>query len=209
MSVPRRLKWVLGTAAAAFGALFLWRKYTTPFPYRLRSWISVETPGLSNEFLRELLDPQPGERILEVGPGVGLYTLPAARWLANGATLDTLDLQQEMLDETMRRAAEEGINNITPTRGDATDLPYADASFDASFMVTALGEMPDKDAVLRELRRVTKPHGRVVIGEFVPDLHGIRLSALRRHAEEGGLEFDRSAGNLKPIAYFARFLPQG
>ena len=67
---------------------------------------------------------RPGERLLEVGPGTGYYALPVAEWLAPGGTLDVLDVQQEMLDHTLRRAGEHGIDNITPTLADARELPY-------------------------------------------------------------------------------------
>lgn len=195
---------VASTVAGLGTAWWLWRRYTTPFPFRLRSWISVETPGLGSDRLRALLEPRPGERLVEVGSGVGLYSLPAARWVAPGGTLDVLDLQRTMLDETLRRARAEGIDNIAATRGDAAALPYPDDSFDGAFIVTALGEMPDQEAVLHELRRVVRPGGRVVVGELVVDSHGIRSSKLRARAELAGLRFDRRAGGA--ITYFARFV---
>jgi ubiquinone/menaquinone biosynthesis C-methylase UbiE len=74
------------------------------------------------------------------------------------------DLQQEMLDHTMRRAAEAGVRTIEPRRGDARELPYADATFDAAYLVAVLGEVPDPDAALRELARILKPGGRLVVG---------------------------------------------
>jgi ubiquinone/menaquinone biosynthesis C-methylase UbiE len=194
---------VLG-AAAAGAAAQLWRRYTTPFPYRLRSWISVETPGLASDRLRALLAPQPGERLLEIGPGVGLYSLPAARWLGPAGRLDVLDVQPEMLAETERRALAEGLTNLVPTQGDAQALPYPDDAFDGAFVVTALGEIPDQVAALKELRRVVAPAGRVVIGELVVDLHGIRPAVLRRRAAAAGLHYEQQVGG--PLAYFARFV---
>lgn len=200
----RRARHIALGGLGAFIGLRLWRAYTTPFPFRLRKWISVETPGLSSQRLRSLLEPQPGERMLEIGPGVGLYSLPAARWLAPTGSLEVLDLQPEMLDETVRRASAQGIANLTTTIGDAQTLPFRDHVFDAAFVVTALGEIPDQEAALRELRRVLKPTGRLVIGELVIDLHGIRLSTLRERAEHAGLRYERHLGR-GGIAYFARF----
>ncbi len=194
----------MGLAGAAIG-LRLWRRYTTPFPFRLRRWISVETPGLSSERLRSVLEPAPGERMLEIGPGVGLYSLPAARWLAPGGTLEVLDLQPEMLDETLRRAQAQGITNLSTAQGDAQQLPFPDADFDAAFVVTALGEIPDQESALRELRRVLKPTGRLVVGELVVDLHGIRLSALQDRAQRAGFRYERRTG--RGVTYFARFVP--
>lgn len=203
-TVRRTVRIGLAVAGVAVAAR-LWRAYTTPFPFALRRWISVETPGLSSERLRSLLEPQPGERMLEIGPGIGLYSLPAAQWLGPTGTLEVVDLQQEMLDETLRRAREDGIANLKPRRADAQQLPFADHVFDGAFVVTALGEIPDQEAALRELRRVLKPTGRLVVGELVIDLHGIRLSVLQARAQRCGLRHERSLG--RGLAYFARFRP--
>jgi ubiquinone/menaquinone biosynthesis C-methylase UbiE len=108
-----------------------------------------------------------------------------------------------MLDHTMARASEVGISNITPTLGDATEMPYEDASFDAAFLVTVLGEVPDQDAALRELARVVKPGGRIVVGELVGDPHYVRLDPMRLRAAAAALTFERRSGSR--LAYFARF----
>ena len=117
-----------------------------------------------------------------------------AEWLAPGGRLDVLDVQQEMLDHTLRRAAEQGIDNITPARADARELPYPDDSFDGAYLVTVLGEIPDQDAALRELRRVVKPGGRIVVGELFGDPHMVTHGALARRAEAAGLRVDRRLG---------------
>ena len=49
-----------------------------------------------------------------MGPGTGYYALPVAEWLVARRQLDVLDVQQEMLDHTLRRAGEHGIDSITP-----------------------------------------------------------------------------------------------
>ena len=108
-----------------------------------------------------------------------------------------------MLDHVMRRAEERGVQNIAPTLGDAQSLPYGDASFDAAYLVTVLGEIPDPDAALAELTRVLRPDGRLVVGELFGDPHMVRLSNLRERAGRLGFELERRAGS--PLAYFARF----
>ena len=117
-----------------------------------------------------------------MGPGTGYYALPVAEWLAPDGQLDVLDVQQEMLDHTLRRAREHGIDNITPARADARELPYPDDSFDGAYLVTVLGEIPDQDAALRELRRVVKPGGRIVVGELFGDPHMVTHGALAGRA---------------------------
>ena len=103
----------------------------------------------------------------------GYYTLPLAEWIGPDGRLDILDLQQAMLDDTMRRARERGLQNITPTCADAQHLPYPDGTFDAVVLVTTLGEIPDQDAAWREMARVLKPAGRVVNGELFGDPHWV------------------------------------
>src|SRR5919106_2077320 len=97
-------KLAIGGGAAVAGAALWWRKNPSACPYSQRFWVEAPHPFITRERLREILDPRPGERILEVGPGTGYYSLPVAEWLEPGGRLDLLDVQQEMLDHTMRRA---------------------------------------------------------------------------------------------------------
>jgi SAM-dependent methyltransferase len=198
---PRHL--VLGGAAAVAGAALWWRKNPSACPYGQRFWVEAPHPLITRQRLREILAPKPGERILEVGPGTGYYTLDVADWVKPDGEVDILDLQQEMLDHTMRRAGERGLANVTPTQSDATAMPYEDGTYDAAFLVTVLGEIPDQDAALRELARVLKPGGRLIVGELIGDPHYVRLAPLRLRASGAGLGYERREGNA--LGYFARF----
>lgn len=195
---------LVGGAAAVLGAALYWRRNPSACPYNQRFWIEAPHPFITRARLREILEPIPGERVLEVGPGTGYYTLPVADWLGPDGRLDVFDLQPEMLDHTMRRAGERGLANITPTQGDARQLPYDDATFDAAYLVTVLGEIPDQAAALGELRRVLKPTGRLVVGELFGDPHMVTEGALRQRAEAAGLRFERRVGGK--LGFFARFL---
>jgi ubiquinone/menaquinone biosynthesis C-methylase UbiE len=193
------------TAAAALatviGAALWWRKHPSACPYNQRFWVRAPHPFITVDRLHSALTPRPGETVLEVGPGTGYYTLPVARWLMPGGTLHIVDVQQEMLDHTMHRAHGEGLTNIEPRRGDARALPYEDATFDAAYLVTVLGEVPDQDAALAELRRVLKPNGRLVVGELFGDPHMVREASLRRRATAAGLRFEQRVGPR--FGYFA------
>jgi protein-L-isoaspartate O-methyltransferase len=193
----------LAAAVAVVGAALWWRKHPSACPYGQRFWVEAPHPLITRARLRELLKPEPGERVLEVGPGTGYYTLDVAEWLSPGGRLDIFDLQQEMLDHTMRRAGERGLTEVIPSRGDARSLVYEDASFDAAYLVTVLGEIPDQDAALRELGRVLKPGGRLVVGELFGDPHWVSPGRLRERAGAAGLTFEQRAGT--PLGYFARF----
>jgi SAM-dependent methyltransferase len=194
---------LLGGAAAVAGAALWWRKNPSACPYSQRFWVEAPHPLITRERLREILEPKGGERILEVGPGTGYYTLDVAEWVKPDGQVDILDIQQEMLDHTMLRAGGRGLSNINPTRADATAMPYDDGTYDAAFLVTVLGEVPDQDAALRELARVLKPGGRLIVGELLGDPHYVRLAPLRLRASGAGLSYERRVGSA--LGYFARF----
>lgn len=198
-----RIRTAIGlTGAAVVGAALWWRKNPSACPYGQRFWVEAPHPIITRERLRTVLRPQAGERVLEIGPGTGYYTLDVADWVGPEGTVEIFDLQQEFLDHTSARAAERGLANVSPTRGDATALPYEDGSMDAVLLTAVLGEIPDPVAALREIRRVLKPGGRLVVGELFGDPHFTTQTALRREAAEAGLAWQERSGNW--LGYFAR-----
>jgi ubiquinone/menaquinone biosynthesis C-methylase UbiE len=197
----RRL--LAAAALAVVAAAYWWRKNPSACPYGQRFWVEAPHPLITRGRLREALAPDPGERVLEIGPGTGYYTVDLARWLGADGAVEIFDIQQEMLDHTLERARENGVSNVHATLGDARELPYEDDSFDAAILITVLGEIPDQDAALREIDRVLRPGGRLIVGELFGDPHMVTLGALRRRAEAAGLVFERHLGPR--LGYFARF----
>lgn len=189
-------------AAAAVGAW--WASDSAPYPYSQRWLLDLPLPFLTLRRLDGMLEVQPGERVLEIGPGTGLQSLHVAPQLGPEGRLDIVDIQQSMLDHVMRRAADRNITNIVPTLADAHLLPFPAGAFDAAYLVTALGEIPDPALTLSELSRVLKPGGRLVVGEFF-DRHQIRPAHLIGHASAAGLRASRRIG--PPFAYYARLTP--
>ena len=198
---PRRA--LAAAALAVLGAAVWWRRHPSACPYSQRFWVEAPHPGITRTRLRDVLAPSAGERVLEIGPGTGYYTLDLAEWVAPAGVVEIIDLQQEMLDHTMGRARERGVTNVTATRGDATTLPYDDDSFDAVILTTVLGEIPDGDAALAEIRRVLRPGGRLVVGELFGDPHFTTPGSLRARCDAVGLMADGRSGSW--FAYFARF----
>jgi ubiquinone/menaquinone biosynthesis C-methylase UbiE len=117
--------------------------------------------------------------------------------------VEIFDIQPEMLDHTMARVRDRGLANVEPTQGDAAAMPYDPASFDGVVLITVLGEIPEGDTALREIKRVLRPGGRLVVGELFGDPHFVSFSRLRRRCEEAGLTFDGRSGSW--FGYFARF----
>jgi ubiquinone/menaquinone biosynthesis C-methylase UbiE len=192
----------LGAAGVGAAALW-WRKNPSACPYGQRFWVEAPHPLITRARLREILEPRPGERLLEIGPGTGYYTLELAAWVGEQGTVEIFDIQQEMLDHAIRAARERGLWNVNPTRGDAQQLGWDDDSFDAVILVTVLGEIPDQDAALRQIARVLRPGGRLIVGELFGDPHMVTLGSLERRAEAAGLRFERRVG--PKLGYFARF----
>ena len=197
----------LALAAAGVAGGLWYRRKTTPFPYSQRWILEKDFPYLTRERLCQILTPQLGERILEIGPGIGFFSVPVAQRLAPGGMLNVFDIQQVMLDHTLRVATEQNVSNIVATLGDARHLPYSESTFDAAYMVTVLGEIADQEAALGELRRVLKAGGRLVVGEFIFDWHAVPFGILKRRAERQGFRFEHRLGPL--ISYFARFSASG
>ena len=104
------------------------------------------------------VDPQPGERVLDLAAGTGTSSQPFAD---RGATVVPCDFSLGMLQVGKR-----SLPHLPFTAGDGTRLPFADATFDAVTISFGLRNIVDPLAGLRELLRVTRPGGRLVVCEF-------------------------------------------
>ncbi|GAA1736607.1 demethylmenaquinone methyltransferase [Luedemannella helvata] len=107
---------------------------------------------------RRALALQPGERCLDLAAGTGVSTQELAR---SGATVVGADLSLGMLTAGRRRRPD-----VPLLAGDALALPFADESFDAVTISFGLRNVVDTAGALRELARVTRPGGRIVVCEF-------------------------------------------
>jgi SAM-dependent methyltransferase len=120
----------------------------------------------SGEALVEAIGVKPGDKILDLGCGVGTTAIPAAQ---RGADVLGVDIAANLVEAGRRRATEAGLSNIRFEQGDATDLKgIGDDVFDK--VVTIFGAMfaPRPDDVAREMVRVTKPGGEIVMGNWIP-----------------------------------------
>ena len=207
LALSGRLKWSMVFVVVALGldaAGRAWsRRSPVPMPYFMNWVLGVPRGPHSPHHLKRVLQPRNGERILEVGSGIGVHALPIASSLLPDGVLDVLDVQKEMLEELKRRAASNDLTNIVATQGDAQALPYRDRTFDAAYMIGVLGEIPDADAALHELARVLKPGGRLVICELLIDPDFVSLRTLREKTSDVGFVFERSTG--PSFAYAAVF----
>jgi SAM-dependent methyltransferase len=193
------------TAALGWASHALSRRFPGPMSHRF--WWGLLWPrGFhSARRLRSVLQLRSGERIFELGPGIGAHALPVAASLGPAGRLDVLDMQRPMLDHLVRRAAKARVLNISPAVGDGRKLPYASASFDGAYLIDVLGETSDPPAVLRELRRILRPEGRLVVGEHFLDPDFVSFRSLKERAETAGFTLEGRRGTS--LVYFARLRP--
>ena len=121
----------------------------------------------SGEALVKAIGVTPGMKVLDLGCGDGTTAMPAAQ---AGADVLGVDIARNLVEAGNRRAQEAGLANIRFQEGDACDLhPLADRSFD--LVVTIFGAMfaPKPFDVAKEMVRVTKPGGRIVMGNWIPN----------------------------------------
>jgi ubiquinone/menaquinone biosynthesis C-methylase UbiE len=109
----------------------------------------------------------PQLRLLDLGCGDGTTALPAAQL---GAQVTGIDIARNLVEAGNRRAAEAGLSNLKFHEGDATNLEgVADHSFDMTISIFGAMFAPKPFDVAREMVRVTRPGGRVVMGNWIPN----------------------------------------
>ena len=121
----------------------------------------------SGEQLVASLGITPGLEVLDLGCGDGTTALPSARL---GANVLGVDIARNLVDAGNRRAKDEGLTNCRFEEGDASNLEgVKDDSFD--LVVTIFGAMfaPRPEDVAKEMIRVTRPGGRVIMGNWIPN----------------------------------------
>ena len=113
----------------------------------------------------QVADAQPGHRVLDIAGGTGDLALGFARRVGPTGTVVHTDINEAMLRTGRERLLDAGV--VLPTTVcDAERLPFADASFDRVSVAFGLRNMTHKDAALREMARVLRPGGKLLVLEF-------------------------------------------
>lgn len=169
--------------------------HSTPCPSSF-AWL-VNNP-IRRRYMRLLLDRvgiQPGERVLELGPGPGTFTMEAARRVGPEGRIIAVDIQSEMIAQVNRRVREAGLTNVETHVAGAYELPLDNASVDRAFLVTVLPEIPNQARALAELYRVLKPDGVLSITEEILDPHYLFPSETIQRVEAAGFRLEQHFGN--------------
>jgi len=178
----------------------IWRlisqRWSLPCPTIL-AW-SLESP-LAQKLNRtavtlDRIGFEPGQKVLEFGPGPGRLLIPAAERVLPGGEAVGIDLQPGMVERLKRNAARKGVSNLTALQGDATAPIVEEDAFDVVLLSCALGEIPDRAGVIRQSFRALRPGGRLSVCEMFGDPHYQSKSTVDRLAREAGFEPEEVLG---------------
>jgi len=124
-----------------------------------------------------------GEIVVDFGSGVGSYVIPAAKRVGQTGKVYAIDIQQDLLVNVRDRAREAGLSNVETIWADV-EKPHGskleDSFADAAIVSNILFQSEKKDEILKEVKRILKPHGRLLVvdwtdsfGNLGPEAHMI------------------------------------
>lgn len=168
-----------------------------PCPYSLAG--ALEMPGrrfvAGPATLLSSFGIEAGQRVVEIGPGTGFYSVEAARRVGSSGHLVCIDLQAEMLRHTKARIEASGMS-VSLIQATAHALPLRCGCIDHVFLITVLGEIPDRGKALAEIKRVLRPGGRLSVSEQFPDPDFVTRRTLRRELAAAGFVERQTRGWL-------------
>ena len=124
----------------------------------------------------EHLNLQPGMIVVDIGCGPGRLTIPVAKKIGPHGAVVALDIQEGMLKRTQKKAQEAQLTNITFLQAGIGDGMLSKNFFDCALLVTVLGEIPNREAALKEIFDALKPGGILSVTEIILDPHFQRRS---------------------------------
>ena len=176
------------------GVGLIWRGLSRRRSLPCPTWMSGFVEGrlmdrvLGTKTTLDRIGLRPGMRVLEVGAGPGRLLIPAARRVLPGGEVVGFDIQSGMIELLKARAAQAGISNLTATLGDAMQLNNMRKDFDVVYLCTVLGEIPDRQAALRQCYAALKPGGKLSITEIFLDPHYQSRSTVKHLAKVAGFQ---------------------
>jgi ubiquinone/menaquinone biosynthesis C-methylase UbiE len=193
---------ILGLLALIFLLSLIMRIVRRFYQFPIPAFI---VPFIDNPLRRRIQPPEQivgwmnlekGMMLLEIGPGPGTFTFEAARRVGEHGRVYTIDIQESVISGLKQDVSDRELKNVIVELASAYELPYPDSYFDRIYLVTVLGEIPDKQRALAEFRRVLKDEGYLAIGEFLPDPDYPRRSTVSRWCGEAGFELADTHGNI-------------
>ena len=142
-------------------------------PSKVVSWINIKS----------------GMRVLEVGSGPGTFTIEAARRAGASGMVLAIDIQPSITMKLKSKLRKMGVVNLEPIVASVHELPFPNKIFDCTLMITVLGELPDKEKALLEIKRTLKENGLLAIGELLLDPDYPRRKTVIKLCRRAGASF--------------------
>jgi len=140
-----------------------------------------------------------GMTVLELGCGPGVHTIEFAKAIGEKGKLYAVDMQSKMisrLKEKLSKPEYKCLSNIEMKVANAYDIPFSDETIDLVVMVGVLGEIPDKNRALKEIRRVLKLGGILAISENLIDPDYPLKKTTSDYCEQGGYQLVKTNGSF-------------
>lgn len=169
---------ILGLAVVGLAIFLAWRYGSRLARFPCPAWLAwtVESDNpfgraARSEGLIQAAGLCPGMDVLDAGCGPGRVTVPAAQAVLPGGDVVALDVQAAMLRRVQSKVAAAGLTNVQFMQAGLGEGNLTADRFDRAFLITVLGEIPDRRAALAEIFKALKPGGRLTVGEVLFDPH--------------------------------------
>lgn len=200
----------LGSAGLAVLVFVTWRlasrRRSLPCPVWLRWLVELDNPFARTNraaFIVEHLGLQPGMAVLDVGCGPGRLTIPVAQQVGEQGEVVAIDIQSGMISRAQQKAKDANVTNVQFLHAGVGEGRLGQEQFDRALLVTVLGEIPDREAALREIFEALKPEGVLSVTETMFDPHYQSRRSVIRLAEAVGFRERAFFGNR--LAYTLHF----
>lgn len=200
MRLSKAVTYTIAFLAAAGGGWLLWRRQKANLPCPSSLSFLLENPFVDRvagaETLLDRAGVVAGMRVLDAGCGPGRITLPAARRVGPAGDVVALDIQEAMLQRVRQKLDAQAVTNVRLIHAGAGAGQTEPAAFDRAFLVTVLGEIPDKAAALQEIYTALKPGGLLSVTEVLPDPDFQMPDTVSRLARSVGFREDELMGGF-------------
>lgn len=174
------------------------RRRSLPCPVWLRWLVELDNPFTRTNRAAVIvghLGVTPGMAVLDAGCGPGRLTIPLAVATGEGGEVVAVDIQEGMLARARDKARTAQLKNISFVRAALGAGTLGRSRFDRAVLVTVLGEIPDREAALREVFDALKPGGLLSVTEIIFDPHFQSRITVERLAAGAGFRAGACFGN--------------
>ena len=202
MNIPLSVFLCTGFIGLVLLNAWIWRlvsrRSSLPCPTWLGWMVELENPFLRAHSTREIirhLDLRPGMTVLDLGCGPGRLAIPLAREVGPQGEVTAVDIQPGMLARAQEKARVANLSNIQFVRAGAGEGKLGANRYERAVLVTVLGEIPDREAALKEVFDSLKPGGVLSVTEVIADPHFQSRGTVLRLTEKAGFREKDFYGN--------------